>query len=206
MKHKNMLGFKVGELEVIAFSHILGTAHWLCSCSCGNEKIISGASLRSKKPTVSCGCLLLSGKPNSSHGMSSTPTYETYRAMRKRCESPNDKEFKNYGGRGISIAEEWLTFDGFFADMGVRPEGMTLDRIDTNGHYCKTNCRWATPKEQAMNRRNSYNLTYNGITKHISEWSSISDINIPTIKRRLEYGWDVGKAIFTENKRKRNKD
>lgn len=99
--YKNMIGFKVGRLEVVSFSHTTGTRHWLCRCECGNEKVISGASLRTKKPTLSCGCLIRSGIPNSKHGMSNTPTYETYRAMRKRCESKNDIEYPNYGGRGL---------------------------------------------------------------------------------------------------------
>lgn len=202
MRHKNMIGFKIGMLEVISFSHTKVVAHWNCKCDCGNEKVISGASLRSKKPTLSCGCLLLSGKPNSVHGMSSTPTYETYRSMRKRCENINDKEFKNYGGRGISVCDEWKTFDVFFADMGVRPDGSTLDRIDTNGNYCRSNCKWSTPKEQAANRRNSYNITHDGETKHVSEWSLVSGVATETIKRRIGYGWDVGEAIFKKSKRK----
>lgn len=195
--YKNMIGFKVGRLEVVSFSHTTGTRHWLCRCECGNEKVISGASLRTKKPTLSCGCLIRSGIPNSKHGMSNTPTYETYRAMRKRCESKNDIEYPNYGGRGITVCEGWETFDGFFADMGVRPKGETLDRLDTDGNYCKENCRWSTPKEQAMNRRNSVTLTVDGVEKHITEWADISGVRWETIKGRISHGWDIEKAIFT---------
>lgn len=208
-RYKDMTGYKVGQLEVIKFSHKKNKSiFWVCKCSCGNEKSINGASLRSKKPTLSCGCLLKSGVPNMNHGMSNTPTYESYRAMRKRCELATDIEFKNYGGRGVTVCKEWDSFEIFLIDMGIRSEGMTLDRKDPNGNYCKSNCRWATPKEQAINRRNSYNITYDGKTKHVSEWSKISGIAVETIKRRLTYGWGIDRAIFTNSTRKKikNKD
>lgn len=138
-----------------------GGSTWNCRCDCGTERLIVGRFLRDGT-TKSCGCIRLehikrvqplgsTGKRT--HGMSDTPTYQSWLSMRARCLNSNNVGYQHYGGRGITIDPRWDSFENFLADMGEKPNGLTLDRKDVNGNYVASNCRWATPFEQIHNRR-----------------------------------------------------
>ncbi|ELY4860720.1 hypothetical protein SM110_004493 [Cronobacter sakazakii] len=115
--------------------------------------------------------------------------------MKSRCNNPKTPEYKNYGGRGISVCERWNSFDLFLEDMGERPGGCSIDRIDVNGNYCKENCRWATDREQKLNTRRTRNLTAYGKTMSMKAWSEETGLPYSTIKARLLRGKTTEEAL-----------
>jgi len=145
---------------------------------------------------MSCGCLAAdkTRERSTTHGMTGTATYRTWNSMMMRCASKNNKD---YGGRGIRVSESWMRFEGFYADMGARPDGTTLERIDNYGNYSKENCVWATRTEQQRNTRFNRLITINGHTKCVSEWAEIYGLNTYTCFSRLARGWDEEKAVTT---------
>lgn len=152
-------GQRFGRLIVLELSHEKGKdgrSWWRCKCDCGNEVVVRGKALRNGT-TRSCGCL------RAKHGLSGAPGYHVWMSMCSRCLNPKHKAYKDYGGRGITICERWLNNPGnFLLDMGPRPgKGYSIDRIDVNGNYEPSNCRWATAKEQQNNRRISKNVKLN---------------------------------------------
>lgn len=158
-----------------------GKVMWLCKCDCGEEKTIKGDDIRNGK-SHSCGCYQrLRSSEKAAHGHSrrigrASPTYNSWAAIIKRCENPNTAGYENYGGRGISVCDRWREFLNFLEDMGKRPKGKTIDRIDNNGNYEPENCKWSTPTEQSANQRKRKNKTssYRGVSLESStkKWKS----------------------------------
>lgn len=129
------------------------------------------------------------------HGYWGTRTYTSWYSMKQRCDCPNRPKYEHYGGRGISYDPKWSEFENFLKDMGERPFGMSLDRIDIDGNYNRENCRWSTQYEQNINRRDTSMLTYNGITKPRIEWAKEFNINHETLRKRLRVGLSVEEAL-----------
>jgi hypothetical protein len=126
---------------------------WLCRCDCGALTIVASSNLRNGH-IRSCGCLKKGSRNAVTHGREGTTEYNSWRSMLRRCRNPKAANYRFYGGRGVTVCERWLSFEGFFADMGEKPSARhSLDRINTYGNYEPSNCRWATPSEQASNRR-----------------------------------------------------
>ena len=196
-------GDKYNRLTAIKFSHKAKTnQHWLFKCDCGNEKIISVSYVKSGA-TKSCGCLRKNNGRKIIHGKTGTKIYKCWCSMKRRCLDKNRKDYKHYGGRGITVCHKWLKFINFYKDMGEKPKGLTLDRIDNNGDYCKENCRWATRKEQQNNRRDNYLITYKGKTQTINQWAERLGISRGVIFWRIKKGWSIKKTLENSVKKKK---
>ncbi len=179
-----------------------------CKCKCGT--VIEGVEgyRISSHHLKSCGCLQRekaaeNGRKKRKHGYATNndriPEYMIWVHMRRRCENPADENYENYGGRGIRVCRRWQSFENFLDDMGRRPgKKYMIDRVDNNGNYVPSNCRWATIKESNRNRRNIRLLTINGITKGLGEWAEESGTNIETIRSRIRSGWESKEAVFGE--------
>lgn len=156
-RFKDMTGQRFERLVCVAPLKSTSTGMvWECLCDCGNIKNVVRGNLLSGA-VGSCGCLREEKNKGNSygliHGKSGSYTYTSWEAMNQRCNNPNYEGYKDYGGRGIKICERWSKFENFLWDMGERPEGKSLDRINVNGNYEKSNCKWSTPLEQTLNRR-----------------------------------------------------
>lgn len=155
--------------------------------------------LRTKK-TKSCGCSSWKN-PRYTHGRSMDAIYCAYKGMKARCSNPKHQDYKYYGGKGIKVCKRWMKFENFLLDMGERPTGKTLDRIDSNSDYCAENCRWATPKEQVKNRSCATSITIFGenitLTEAVDKYSTLSYNNV---YQRLYKGWSIEDALYKPKK------
>jgi len=194
----DLTGKKIGRWTVIELATREPYRSWKCICECGSSKVVNGAHLRSGQ-SQSCGCLIreITSKRVKTHGMTRTPTYESWRSMLSRCDNKSSGNYHYYGGIGINYDPSWSDFSVFLEDMGIRPEGTSLDRIDNSMGYSKDNCRWATPLEQASNKRNCMQLTHNGVTKTSAAWSKDLGMSKSAVYTRVRNGWDVSMAVTT---------
>jgi hypothetical protein len=201
MRKLDLTGCVFGRLTIIRFACVeKGSTYFKCRCSCGNVKIIKGVYL-TKGDTVSCGCLRKEntarmGKSRKTHGMHNTRFYRIWRGILGRCLNKDDDAFHDYGGRGITVCDEWKDFENFRRDMCESyDESLQIERIDNNDGYYKENCCWATRKEQGRNRRTSLPITWQGQTKTLAEWCELLDINYITAHSRLRRGKGVAYAL-----------
>lgn len=160
---------------------------WLFRCDCGTEKVLWGASV-AHGYTKSCGCWQKANPARLSHGMAGGSTFRTWAAMRQRCTNPENPSYPDYGGRGITVCERWGDFAVFLADMGERPVGASIDRIDNSRGYEPGNCRWATATVQNRNRRTSIMVEHAGETLHLKEWASRIGVSYKTLWNRYRVG------------------
>ena len=204
-KFIDLTGQRFGRLTVIerAKNTKNNKAQWLCECDCGNKKVVSAANLKNGG-TISCGCRSKEAK-FIKHGKSNDRLYKRWTAIKRRCYDKRCVNYKNYGGRGIKVCDEWLNSFQSFYDWSVAngfADSLTLDRIDVNGNYEPNNCRWVTIEVQSNNRRNNHLLTYNGETHTMSEWSSILGIERYILNNRIvAQHWAVERALTTPVKK-----
>ena len=182
------IGEKYGMLTVV---EKLKNSLYIFSCDCGNKEFIrKGGDVKSGK-IKSCGCLF--------HNLTNSKEYKSWRSMKQRCYCPNNPDYHNYGGRGITVCDRWLeSFESFYEDMGERPEpkkDYSLDRINVNGDYCKENCRWATAEEQSNNTRETIYIEYKNQILTARDWSKLTGIEPDLIRRRIGCGWEPAKAL-----------
>ncbi len=195
----DLTGKKFGRLKVTgrASNHKFKTAsrvRWFCQCQCGVLRIIDSQRLR-EGDTKSCGCLKRDTMArvmkayHTTHGGSYTKLYNAWRGLLKRCYNSTDKNYHRYGARGIKVCPSWrYSFENFRSDMG-ESHGRILDRINNDGNYEATNCRWTDAKTSSRNRRTARFLTMDGERKTASEWSEITGMNKATMFSRIRAGW-----------------
>lgn len=199
-------GQRFGRLYVIAPAG--RNAHrevtWECVCDCGNHVIVAGYSLRCGN-TTSCGCwkseVLDSLKIRSTkHGLSKHPLHAIWNGIKVRCNDKNRHNYMNYGGRGITICDEWKDDFKAFYDWSIShgwKQGLSIDRIDNDKGYSPDNCRWADTYVQANNSRHCHYITYNGETLTISQWARKVGLKPHTLSARIRSGWDIERALTT---------
>ena len=164
----------------------------LYKCDCGIEKEICNYSVR--KGVVKS-CVGYSKRRITTHGMSKSREYKTWRSMITRCFNKNSPDYARYGGRGITVCDKWLDFDGFYDDMGNRPNNKTIDRIDVNGNYAKENCKWSDNYEQANNRSNTKKYKLGDFYGTIAEISTYFGVSYSLISARIKRGWNIKHAV-----------
>lgn len=209
-KFIDLTGQRFEKLKVIKKDGVdkYGNVKWFCECECGEKIIVNGHSLRSKN-TKSCGCSQRERTSDSSvkHGMFGTKLYRAWAHAKERCYNPNTKNYKDYGGRGIKMCDEWKNDSNKFIkwalnngfDSNSYGDDCTLDRIDVNGDYCPENCRWVNKREQMNNTRTNHYLTYKGETKTLAQWSRELGIKYHIVLNRVnKKNWGIEELIKNE--------
>lgn len=211
----DLIGRRFGKLVVISRAENSkdDRSMWLCKCDCGKEKIIKGKYLLNGN-TKSCGCLSteLLIRRNIESGCRGGESYEkiyyTWYNMISRCKKGHGEDGENYKSRGISICKEWESYENF-RDWSLEngfSENLTIDRVDNDGDYEPSNCRWTTVQVQANNRRSNHNVEFNGVTKTLADWSRFLNLDYGMLRARIKYGWGTDRLfsppMHTEYKRR----
>lgn len=203
---------KFGKLTAIKYigKDKVGHAKWMCKCDCGNIKNILGTHLISGN-IISCGCgrkerfLKFEKEFSKENSYKIKRIYHIFNGMRQRCNNQKNKGYESYGGRGIIICDEWLNDFNIFASWAMNngyEDDLTLDRIDVNGNYTPSNCRWVNMKTQENNRRDNIRICYNGESKTLKEWATSQNIPYSTIYTRYKNGLDIEKIISKKDLRR----
>lgn len=205
---KDLAGQKFGRLTAVEATRTLGNKRaWRCRCECGRE-VVSATGNLTNGHTASCGCLRreLTSKRCKTHGRVKSPEYQCWAGMLRRCFTPSVKSYSDYGGRGITVCNEWTqSFEAFCRDMGPRPSlAHSIDRYpDPNGNYEPSNCRWGTPEQQANNRRSNKFIEFNGESLTLAEAAAKHGMALNTFWARLKSGWSVERALLTPVRKRR---
>lgn len=206
MKHahnfKDWTGHRFGRLVAVEYAGKVGrrVTTWTMRCDCGVIKAYRLPDVVGGR-TKSCGCWNSEFQKitKRTHGKTvgkKTREYIAWLGMKRRCSKPSCKDYPDYGGRGIRVSERWVgSFENFLEDMGPCPEGMSIDRIDTNGDYEKSNCKWSTPTEQANNKRTNRMIEMNGETLSLAQWCRRYNVRYMRVFERLSYGWSLLDAL-----------
>lgn len=205
MNFKDLTNLKFNRLTVLQRDkNKWNRVMWKCRCDCGNIILVNSYALKSGS-AKSCGCYKseILGNTMRKHKLSNTRIYNIWKGMRKRCNNPNSSNYYLYGGRGIKVCKEWNKFLPFYSwsMQNGYAENLSIDRINNNGNYEPSNCRWVDRKQQNNNTRQNVFITYNGKTLTLSQWAKIYNINRQTLKYRLSKHWSVEKALTTPVKR-----
>lgn len=199
-KAADLKGERFGRLVVERRDHTLKkAAFWICRCDCGSITTVQSCHLRSGA-TQSCGCLNKeqASKRMTTHGLSRSRLYSEWHGMKGRCLNPRAKRYKGYGGRGITVCDEWRDSFEAFQDWALAngyQDDLTIDRIDNDGPYSPENCRWVTNREQQNNRRNNHLLSYNSKEQTIAKWAEETGLDWMVIYDRIRNGWTIERTL-----------
>jgi hypothetical protein len=199
-KKVEMIGMKFNKLTVLEQNATSESKklHYRCACECGAFSIVDGAALRSGN-TKSCGCRrkVVSSDKAFKHGYVGTKTYGVWESIKKRCLDTKNRSYKDYGGRGITICDEWKdNFLSFLKDMGEAPEKCVIDRIDNEKSYEPGNCRWITQKENCRNKRNNIRLSLGGETRLLVEWAELLNVSQTILRKRHARGFTDEQVFY----------
>jgi len=206
MGRKDIKGFRFGRWVAVDFAFYKdATSFWLCKCDCGISKVVRLGTLTSGT-SKSCGCL--QKEKVTTHGMKKSPEWGTWSTMRGRCYNQKTIHYADYGGRGITVCDEWRhSFEQFYKDMGDRPTSKhSLDRINNDGNYEPGNCRWATGVQQHNNTRGNVFITHNGEVKTVAQWCFILGLSRHTIDWGLNKGLSINEILIKKNNKNGTKN
>ena len=194
---KDISGKVFGRLTVLSLTRTENKrSYYLCKCECGVEKEIRQDSLKSGR-TTSCGCVQREAVTIHGHYSNdkASPTTMSWKSMLARCTDPNHANYAHYSSKGITVCDRWFDFNNFLADMGERPEGSQIDRMDNSLGYSKDNCRWVTPKINSNNKDNCVYLTIKDKTQTVTQWSEELGLSRDVVYQRLAKGWTSEEAL-----------